>query len=83
MSRLCSVSHQQSIDIEIQNGGGKMEKLNRLWIQYNTPKNAKVLYIVLALIALAIAAGAPGAGSGTPGGGPNILSIGFQLLPIF
>jgi len=45
-----------------------MKKLNRLWIKYGTSRNLKVLYIVLTLIALAVASGAPGAGGGAPGG---------------
>lgn len=44
-----------------------MKKLNELWIRYGTPRNRKVLYIVLALSTLAVAGGAPGAGSGTGG----------------
>lgn len=45
-----------------------MKKLSGLWRQYGTPRNLKVVYIVLTLIALAVASGAPGAGSGAPGG---------------
>jgi hypothetical protein len=41
-----------------------MEKLNVLWIRYATPRNARILYLLLALAALAVAGGAPGAGSG-------------------
>jgi hypothetical protein len=41
----------------------KMHKLNHLWIRYATPQNRKALYIVLSLIALAVAGGAPSAGS--------------------
>jgi hypothetical protein len=41
-----------------------MEKLNSLWYKVTAPQNRKALYIVLALVALAVAGGAPGAGSG-------------------
>jgi hypothetical protein len=41
-----------------------MEKLSSLWMKYGTPRNRKVAYIVLSLVALAAASGAPGAGSG-------------------
>lgn len=46
-----------------------MKKLNDLWIRYGTPRNLKVACILITLIGLAVASGAPGAGSGTPGGG--------------
>ena len=46
-----------------------MKKLSQMWVRYGTPSNRKVVYILLSLIALAVASGAPGAGSGTPGGG--------------
>jgi hypothetical protein len=42
-----------------------MEKLRHLWIQYGTPRNLKVVYILVTLAALAVAGGAPSAGSGT------------------
>jgi hypothetical protein len=58
-------------------GGSKMKKLNGLWIKYGTSRNLKVLYIVLTLIALAVASGAPGAGGGAPGG------IGLESVPRF
>jgi hypothetical protein len=45
-----------------------MKKLGQIWVQYATPTNLKVLYVVLTLIALAIAGGAPGIGSGNPAG---------------
>ncbi len=45
-----------------------MRKISQLWVQYATPSNLKVLYVVLTLIALAIAGGAPGIGSGNPAG---------------
>lgn len=41
-----------------------MEKLNELWVRYGTPRNRKVAYIVLSLISLVVAAGAPSAGGG-------------------
>jgi hypothetical protein len=41
-----------------------MTKLNYLWIQVAAPRNRKVIYLLLALAALAIAGGAPSAGSG-------------------
>jgi hypothetical protein len=41
-----------------------MEKLNSLWIKYGTPRNRKVAFMVLSLVALAAAGGAPAAGSG-------------------
>ena len=41
-----------------------MEKLNYLWAKYGTPRNRKVAYIVLSLVALAAAGGAPIPGSG-------------------
>lgn len=44
-----------------------MQKLNYLWIKYGTPRNARVLYILLALAALAVAGGAPSNGGGTGG----------------
>lgn len=41
-----------------------MNKFNQLWLQYGTPNNLKVLYVLLALVALAIAGGAPSGGGG-------------------
>lgn len=41
-----------------------MKKLSHLWVQYGTSRNLKTLYIVLTLIALAVASGAPGAAGG-------------------
>ncbi|MCL7453554.1 MAG: hypothetical protein M8467_10965 [Anaerolineae bacterium] len=41
-----------------------MEKLASLWLRYGTVRNRKVAYIVLTLVALAVAGGAPGAGGG-------------------
>ncbi len=53
-----------------------MAKLSYLWVRYGTTRNVKALYVVLALVALAVAGGAPSAGSGTGGG------IGwFRALP--
>jgi hypothetical protein len=43
-----------------------MRKVSQLWVQYATPSNLKVLYVVFTLIALAIAGGAPSIGSGNP-----------------
>jgi hypothetical protein len=54
-----------------------MKKLNEVWIRYATPKNRKALYIVMVLTALAVAGGAPGAGSGTGGFGE---SYGFNIF---
>jgi hypothetical protein len=45
-----------------------MKKVSHLWLRYATPRNRKFVYILLALIALAVASGAPGAGGGNPGG---------------
>ncbi len=42
-----------------------MQKLNQLWLQYGTINNLRVLYLLLALVALAVAGGAPSGGSGT------------------
>jgi hypothetical protein len=41
-----------------------MNKLSQLWLQYGTSSNIRVLYVLLALVALAVAGGAPSA----PGG---------------
>jgi hypothetical protein len=41
-----------------------MEKLNLLWTKYATARNRKVGFVLLTLVAMAVAAGAPGAGSG-------------------
>ena len=45
-----------------------MNKLESFAVKYNSPRNRKLLYIAISLIALAIAGGAPGAGSGIGGG---------------
>lgn len=44
-----------------------MKKLSYLWARYATPRNAKVVYVLLSLAAIAVAGGAPGAGSGAGG----------------
>jgi hypothetical protein len=44
-----------------------MEKLSLLWIRYATPRNAKMAYLILGLVALAVAGGAPSGGGGVPG----------------
>ena len=55
-----------------------MSSLRSLWITLATPRNQKVLYVLLTLAALAIASGAPGAGSGTGGaGGLSLPSVGW------
>jgi len=41
-----------------------MKELKNLWVRYGTTRNMKVAYIVMTLVALAVAGGAPGAGSG-------------------
>jgi hypothetical protein len=41
-----------------------MQKLNQLWLQYGTINNLRVLYLVLTLVALAVAGGAPSGPSG-------------------
>jgi hypothetical protein len=49
---------------ETKKGETKMQKLNQFWMQYGTPRNLRVLYVLLTLIALAVAGGAPSDGSG-------------------
>jgi hypothetical protein len=44
----------------------KMKKLQVLWITLSTPRNQKVVYVLLTLAALAIASGAPGADGRLP-----------------
>jgi hypothetical protein len=44
--------------------GLKMQKLDQLWLKYGTFNNLKVLYLLLTLVALAVAGGAPGLASG-------------------
>ena len=46
-----------------------MDKVKVLWVRYATPRNVKVAYILLALVALAVAGGAPGGTGGLPGNG--------------
>jgi hypothetical protein len=46
----------------------KMNTIKRLITSYTTPKNRKALFIILTLIGLAAAGGAPGASSGIGGG---------------
>ena len=41
-----------------------MKELKNLWLRYGTTRNMKVAYIVITLVALAVAGGAPSAGSG-------------------
>lgn len=53
-----------------------MKKLSHLWVRYGTPRNRKVVYLVLGLVALAVASGAPSAGAGGGGGWPTA----FRLL---
>jgi len=44
-----------------------MKNLNYHWTKYGTSRNVKAVYILLTLAALAVASGAPGAGSGIGG----------------
>lgn len=44
-----------------------MNKAKVLWVRYATPTNRKVVFLLLTLAALAVAGGAPGAGSGMGG----------------
>jgi hypothetical protein len=41
-----------------------MQKLDQLWLKYGTFNNLKVLYLLLTLVALAVAGGAPSCTSG-------------------
>lgn len=43
-----------------------MDKVKYLWARYGTSRNIKIAYIVLTLVALAVAGGAPGGTSGMP-----------------
>ncbi len=45
-----------------------MTNLRRFMIQYGTPQNLRVVYVLFTLVALAIAGGAPATGSGAGGG---------------
>jgi hypothetical protein len=48
---------------------GIMQKLNSFWVRYGTPRNLRLVYVLLTLVALAIAGGAPsGSGGGGAGG---------------
>jgi hypothetical protein len=51
-----------------------MRKLNHLWVRYGTPRNLKILYVLLVLASLAVAGGAPSDGGGAPGAG-GLLSL--------
>lgn len=46
-----------------------MEKVKYFWGRYATPRNVKIAYVVLSLIALAVAGGAPAGGGGVPSTG--------------
>ena len=46
-----------------------MKKVQYLWGRYATPRNVKIAYVLLTLVALAVAGGAPGGGSGIPSSG--------------
>jgi hypothetical protein len=43
-----------------------MQKLTQLWLKYGTQRNLRLLYVLLTLIALAIAGGAPSGSGGSP-----------------
>ncbi len=45
-----------------------MNKIKSAYYQYATPRNLKLVYILVTLAALAAAAGAPSAGSGIGSG---------------
>jgi len=51
-----------------------MKKLQSTAVFLLTPRNRKAMLIILTLVGMAIAGGAPGAGSGI-GGGPGVLSL--------
>lgn len=44
-----------------------MDKVRYLWGRYGTARNVKIAYILLSLVALAVAGGAPGGTGGLPG----------------
>jgi hypothetical protein len=48
----------------MKGGSLEMGKLKYLWVRYGTPRNLKVLYILMALTALVVAGGAPSTGGG-------------------
>ncbi len=45
-----------------------MEPINKIWLRYGTTRNIRLFYILVTLISLAVAAGAPSAGSGIGSG---------------
>ena len=49
--------------LTIKREGIVMKKLNLFWLRYGTPNNLKLAYILLTLVALAVAGGAPCGGS--------------------
>jgi len=51
-----------------------MKNLNDLFKKHVTTRNSKLLFILLTLIGLVVASGAPGAGSGI-GGGPGFTGL--------
>jgi len=51
-----------------------MNNINNLLKKYASTRNRKVLFLLLTLIGLVIASGAPGAGSGI-GGGPGFTGL--------
>lgn len=51
-----------------------MEKFHATFIKLASNRNRKALFIILTLVGMAIAGGAPGAGSGI-GGGPGVTSL--------
>ena len=55
-------------------GGIQMNKLQHNFVKLSTPRNRKAFLIILSLVGIAVAGGAPGAGSGI-GGGPGVLSL--------
>ncbi len=46
-----------------------MDKVTHLWVRYGTQRNVKLISVLLTLVALVVAGGAPGGGSGSPGSG--------------
>jgi len=45
-----------------------MDELKVLWCRYGTPRNLKIVYILLTLTALVVAGGAPSTGGGNGAG---------------